>query len=183
MSEQAEVQVRVQQWIQQCVIGLSLCPFAKVPYQADRVRLSICAKTQAREILTELAVELVNLTRQSDQELETTLLVLPDALADFLDFNDFIGLAESLLEDLDHHQQFQLATFHPRYQFADVPADDVGNYTNKAPYPVIQILRESSVSKVVESGDTDAIPGRNIQRMQALGVAQLAQLFPWAERP
>jgi len=79
MSEQAEVQGRVQQWIQQCVIGLSLCPFAKVPYQADRVRLSICAKTQAREILTELAVELVNLTRQSDQELETTLLVLPDA--------------------------------------------------------------------------------------------------------
>ncbi len=183
MDEQAEIEASVQQWLQQCVIGLSLCPFAKVPWHDNRVRLAICEKASPREMLTELAVELVNLTRHTDRELETTLLILPGAPADFLDFNDFVGQAESLLEDFDHHQQFQFATFHPRYQFADVEADDLGNYTNKAPYPIIQILRESSVSKVVDSGETEAIPARNIQRMQALGQVGLDQLFPWASRP
>ncbi len=182
MAEQAQIEVSVQQWLQQCVIGLSLCPFAKVPWLDKRVRLSVCNSASARDMLTELAMELVNLTNCAERELETTLLILPAAPSVFLDFNDFVGQAESLLEDLDHQQQFQLATFHPRYQFADVAENDLGNYTNKAPYPIIQILRESSVSKVVDNGETDAIPERNIQRMQALGQAGLDQLFPWVER-
>lgn len=181
MNDRETVESRVQQWLQQCVIGLSLCPFAKVPIMADRVRLSVCTQRREREVLTALAVELVNITRHTSDVLETTLLILPNAMADFLEFNDFLDLAESLLDDLDHQQQYQFATFHPRYQFADVDVDDIGNYTNKSPYPIIQILREASVSKVVDAGETEMIAERNIRCMRALSTEDLARLFPWAD--
>lgn len=179
MNNQQTVEHSVRDWLQSCVIDLSLCPFARTPYQAGRVRIVVCEARGERQILTALALELVQLSDTSEATIETTLVVLANAFADFLDFNDFIGVAESLLEDLDHHQQFQLASFHPHYQFADVAADDVGNYTNRAPWPIIQILRESSVSKAVDAGDTARIPERNIARMRALGEQQRRRLFPW----
>ncbi len=166
------------QWVEQCVIGLSLCPFASAPYRSGRVRVVICDSDCVEGYLATIKTELEALKGNPDT-IETTLIASITALPDFLDFNDFLADVEALLPQENLESQFQLASFHPQYQFAGTDKDDAGNYTNRAPYPVIQWLRADTVAKAVETTDTLAIPEKNINRLETLERMELRMLFPW----
>ncbi len=170
----------MKQWIQQCVVDLSLCPFASAPYRAGKVRIAICQQASEACFLELLDTELVALDEDVDGEVETTLVAAPYALPDFFDFNEFLARADALLDVHDRHLKLQIASFHPRYQFAGVAATDAGNYTNRAPYPIIQWLRADTVAKAVEATDTLAIPDKNIETLKGMSAAELASLFPWS---
>ena len=169
---------QISQWIEQCVIGLSLCPFAGVPYRAGRVRIVVCDSDSEIDFLAQIESELNYLVNDSEM-VETTLIVANNTLADFLDFNDFLANVETLLQVDDRDQNFQMASFHPQYQFAGVDAADIGNYTNRSPFPVVQWLRADSVAKAAASTDTLAIPEANIRKLNALGTAACRKQFPW----
>jgi hypothetical protein len=131
-------------------------------------------------ILDFLAVELRQLADRPRREVETTVIILAAALPDFLDYNDFLELAEERLCAEGWEGVFQLASFHPAYRFADTEPDDPGNLTNRAPYPLLHLLREESVSEAVDATpDPDEIPRRNIARMEGLTQAERQALFPW----
>lgn len=167
--------VAVDQWLRECVLDLSLCPFARVPYQAGRVRLQVISDAQSPDAA--LAQELGQL--HNDTDIETTLMILLSRFPLFLDFNDYLGDLEDWLAASQHHQDFQLVGFHPQYQFAGEATDDASHFTNRAPYPIVQVLRAASVAKAAEDTDTMAIPERNIETLRALSKKQLRALFPW----
>jgi len=169
----------VHQWLEECVIGLSLCPFASAPYKNNQVRVAVFSGTEPEAYLQDIAREMTALF-ESQERLETTLVVAEKALPDFLDFNDFLHAVEQLIVEHELDQFVQLASFHPRYLFAGSTSDDAANYTNRAPYPIVQLLRVATVSKAVDSTDTMAIPDENIRRLQALDAATLQRLFPWS---
>ncbi len=177
---QQQPQRRVKQWIEQCVIDLSLCPFASVPYRAGRVRVSVCQKASEASFLDLIEAELIALDEDVDIAVETTLVAAPYTLPDFLDFNDFLERVEALLATNDRQSRLQIASFHPHYQFAGASPSDAGNYTNRAPYPIVQWLRADTVARAVEVADTLAIPDRNIARLKAMTANELRSLFPWA---
>ena len=168
----------LQQWIEQCVIDLSLCPFASVPYRSGKVRIVVCSDNSESAYLQLIETELAKLGNDSGQ-VETTLIAAQKTLGDFLDFNDFLARVENLLDVADLKSTVQMASFHPFYRFAGVAACDVGNYTNRAPYPVVQWLRTESVTKAVDSTDTLAIPDKNVERLRSMDQEQLNSLFPW----
>jgi len=166
----------VKQWLNSVVIELNLCPFAKREYQLDRIRFKASKARSEQEVLQDLVVELSLLNKRD--EIETTLLILPTALENFLLFNDFLGFAESLLEEMKLDGVFQLASFHPDYQFAGTNPDDVENYTNRAPYPILHILRETSLDKAVANHpNTEQIPIDNIAMMKKLGNEHMQALL------
>src|SRR5262245_13615518 len=144
----AEVIAATQRWISTMVIGLNLCPFAERVFQANRIRYVVSGAATETALLDDLARELTFLALAPIVEVETTLLIHPQVLQDFLDYNDFLDSAEGLLQDLGLTGVIQLASFHPQYQFADTEPDDVANYTNRSPFPMLHLLRESSVSQV-----------------------------------
>jgi len=170
----------VQQWIEQCVIDLSLCPFASLPYRAGNVRIVVCSKDSESDFLALLEVELDNLLKDANAA-ETTLIVGQKVLEDFLDFNDFLTRAEALLAIDARDAHIQMASFHPDYRFAGTDADDAGNYTNRAPFPIVQWLRTESVAKAVSATDTMAIPEKNIAALKSVSSEQLRKLFPWVK--
>jgi len=165
-------------WIEQCVIDLSLCPFASLPYRAGRVRIAVCGSDSETDYLAQIESELIKLIDDAG-EVETTLIVAEKTLIDFLDFNDFLTDVESLLQQDDRQAAFQMASFHPQYQFAGVDAEDAGNYTNRAPFPVVQWLRADTVAKAVAGTDTLAIPEANIQKLKSMSIDECRKLFPW----
>lgn len=158
-------------WVQKAVIGLNLCPFANATVKKQRLRIQVSHATEPLALLDELRAELKRLLDTDETKLETTLLVCPDTLADFLDFNDFLDTADALLDELDLHGTFQIASFHPHYQFAGSSADDIENATNQSPWPTLHLLRETSIDRAVAAWgeDTDRIFENNIARLQALG--------------
>ena len=177
-AEQAVALVR--QWIEQVVVGLNLCPFARGPWSRGEIRLVVCEETQETAILDWMSAELRQLADRPRQQVETTVIVLTRGLRDFLDYNDFLELAEERLDAEGWEGVFQLASFHPDYQFAETEAGDPGNLTNRAPYPLLHLLREESVSEAVDATpDPEEIPRRNIARMAALTAAERKALFPW----
>ena len=158
------------QWIERAVIGLNLCPFARVPYTQQRVRLRVSRARDAYALADDLREELEWLRDADPETCETSLLIHPFVLTDFLEFNDFLDVADALLDELDLEGEIQVATFHPDYQFADAEPDAIENATNRSPYPTLHLLRESSIDRAVESGiDTDAIYERNIETLRKLG--------------
>lgn len=183
-----EVTKLVEQWLHDCVIGLSLCPYAKAPLASGKVRITV---SQAGESNAKgsapLSVEdcfLQDLEREIEQllespDIETTLLVADSGFEDFLDFNDFVGYVEKQLGRQEIDEYLQLASFHPDYLFAGEDSDDASNYTNRAPYPIVQLLRVESVAEAADTGDTLEIPQRNMEKLRALDRAQLQSLFPW----
>ncbi|MEO6690568.1 MAG: DUF1415 domain-containing protein [Dokdonella sp.] len=165
-----EVVAKTRRWIERAVVGLNLCPFARVPFAQERIRFRVSHATSAADLLVDLSDELLALHASDAKACETTLLIHPDVLGDFLDFNDFLDEAEALLQALDLEGEIQVASFHPDYQFADAHADAVENGTNRSPYPTLHLLRESSIDQAVASGiDTDAIYERNIETLRKLG--------------
>jgi len=170
------IEDEVRNWLTTIVIGLNLCPFAQREYKRNKIRFKTSLAENEQEIVTDLAVELSLLSKQ--EEIETSLLILPMALAEFEYFNDFLGLADTLLEEMNLDGVFQIASFHPDYRFAGTNNDDAENYTNRAPYPVLHILRESSLDWAIdEHPDTDQIPLNNIALMNKLGVEHMRKML------
>lgn len=168
-AEQIEADTRA--WLEKAVIGLNLCPFAKSVHVNNRLRYVVSGATSPEELLKELAKELLLLRRSDPDEIETTLVIHPQVLQDFLDFNDFIGAADALVEDLELDGELQIASFHPQYQFDGTAPDDISNYSNRSPYPTLHILRESSIERAVETmTDTDAIYEANMATLEKLGL-------------
>ncbi len=165
-------------WLERAVIGLNLCPFAKVELVRDRIRFVVSEATDAAGLAEDLQRELLHLQEVGPQVCETTLLIHPQVLCDFLDYNDFLDVADALLEELELDGEVQVASFHPRYQFADAPADDITNFTNRSPYPMLHLLREASVEKAVATfPDAAQIFGRNKRTLQELGPAGWRRLM------
>ena len=158
-------------WLEKAVIGLNLCPFAKAVYVKQQVRFVLSDATTPEALLEELAEELVLLRDTPAERIDTTLIVHPDVLGDFLDYNDFLDNADAAVEALDLQGILQVASFHPQYQFAGTAPDDVSNYTNRAPYPMLHLLREDSVERAVAAfPDPGVIVERNIATLDELGV-------------
>ena len=163
-------------WIAAIVIGLNLCPFARRVFDADRIRFVVSAAMDEPTLLADLTDELKLLAASTS--IETTLLIHPHALTDFLDYNDFLDVGDERIEALGLTGVIQLASFHPRYQFADTDADAVENYTNRSPYPMLHLLREESIDAIADDpDDLLAIPERNIETLRALGRAKILQML------
>ncbi len=158
-------------WVEKAVIGLNLCPFAKAVYVKEQVRFVLSDASTPEALLEELAEELLRLRDTPAEQIDTTLIIHPDVLTDFLDYNDFLDNADAAVEALDLQGILQVASFHPDYQFAGSAADDVSNYTNRSPYPTLHLLREDSVERAVAAfPDPDVIVERNIATLDRLGV-------------
>ena len=159
-------------WIERAVIGLNLCPFAKAVYVKEQVRLVLSDASTPEALLEELVEELLLLRDTAADQIDTTLIIHPDVLTDFLDYNDFLDNADAAVEALDLQGILQVASFHPDYQFAGAAPDDIGHYTNRSPYPTLHLLREDSVERAVAAfPDPDVIVERNLQTLQKLGHA------------
>ncbi|PZP58403.1 DUF1415 domain-containing protein [Pseudoxanthomonas sp. X-1] len=158
-------------WLERAVIGLNLCPFAKAVYVKQQVRMVLSDATTPEALLEQLMEELVLLRETPAELIDTTLIVHPDVLTDFLDYNDFLDNADMAVEQLDLQGILQVASFHPDYQFAGAAPDDVSNYTNRSPWPTLHLLREDSVERAVAAfPDPDVIVERNIATLDGLGV-------------
>ena len=152
------------------VIGLNLCPFAQRVFQADTIRYVVTDATDADSLRDALARELRLLVETPIAQVETTLLIHPHVLGDFLDYNDFLDIADGLLEEQSLDGVVQIASFHPTYQFAETAPDAVENYTNRSPYPMLHLLREESITRLAtDPGELLEIPERNIETLRKLG--------------
>ncbi len=167
-SDEVIAQTRI--WLERAVIGLNLCPFAKSVYAQERIRYVVSAARAQRPLLADLMSELQALDAADPVRCETTLLIHPHVLEDFADYNDFLTQAEDAVAELGLAGILQIASFHPAYQFEDAGPDDIENYTNRSPYPMLHLLRESSVERAVTTfPDTTAIYRNNIRTMHRLG--------------
>ena len=172
------IESAVRQWLDSVVIGLNLCPFAGKPVRERRMRICVSEAGDELELLTELQFELRKLDETPPAQLETTIIAIPQLLADFADYNDFLDQVDALLEQFEWVGDYQVASFHPLYQFAGTMPGDAENLTNRAPYPLLHLLREDSVEAALDSHpDPDGIPENNIRRMRELSAEQRRQLF------
>jgi hypothetical protein len=157
-------------WLERAVIGLNLCPFAKSVHVKGQVHYAVSGATTPNELLQDLKFELNQLLALDAAVRDTTLLIAPDCLQDFLDFNDFLGLADDALVDLELDGVLQIASLHPAYQFAGTLEDDVTNFTNRSPYPTLHLLREESIDRAVAAfPHAEAIFELNMKTMERLG--------------
>jgi hypothetical protein len=164
-------------WIERAVIGLNLCPFAKAVYVKEQIRYTVSEARTPDELLDDLVRALRALVEAPAEEVDTTLLIHPHCFGDFLDYNDFLEVADAAVEELDLAGVLQVASFHPQYQFAGTAADDVTNCTNRSPYPMLHLLREASVDAAVAAfPDAKAIYRKNIDTLRRLGPAGWAAL-------
>ncbi len=167
-AEQAVADMR--RWLERAVIGLNLCPFAKAVHVKGQIHYATYLSAEHDDLLDALLAEARQLVALDATERDTTLLIAPNALSDFLDFNDFTARAERRLAKAGFDGVLQLASFHPQFQFGGTEPDDIGNATNRAPYPTLHLLREESVDRAVEAfPDAEEIFGRNIDTLEALG--------------
>jgi uncharacterized protein len=165
-------------WLVRAVIGLNLCPFAKAVHVKDQIRYVVSDATHIDALCDDLLAELELLAEAAPEKIDTTLIILPQVMSDFLDFNDFLGVADTIVEELELDGILQVAPFHPQFQFEATEADDITNFTNRSPYPTLHLLREDSVSRAVEAfPDELTISQTNIETMQTLGHAGWKQLF------
>ncbi|MBS0226666.1 MAG: DUF1415 domain-containing protein [Proteobacteria bacterium] len=172
------VETDIRDWIEKAVIGLNLCPFAKAVYVKQQVRIVVSDASTESALLEQLGEELLLLRDTLAEAIDTTLLVHPQVLGDFLDYNDFLEHADALVESLALDGELQVASFHPQYQFADTDPDDASNLTNRAPWPVLHLLREASIDRAVAAyPDPDAIIERNIATVTALGAEGYRKLL------
>jgi hypothetical protein len=157
-------------WLERAVIGLNLCPFAKSVYVKEQVRYVVSPARTPEALLEDLMNELQNLSDADPERVDTTLLIHPFVLNDFMDYNEFLDVADATVEDMQLDGELQVASFHPDYQFADTDPNDISNYTNRAPYPILHLLREESIARAVEAFPEAAeIFEKNIDTMEKLG--------------
>lgn len=166
----------VKKWLEDAVIGLNLCPFAKREYINNRIRFSVSDATNEVALLLSLKAELELLT--SDNSIETTLLIHPEVLQNFYAYNEFLDVVDGLLIDLNLNGVYQVASLHPDYQFADTDYNDVENYSNRSPYPLLHIIREESLELAISGyPNVDDIPERNIKLLRDMGTEKVQMLF------
>jgi uncharacterized protein len=165
-----QVLIQTKHWLEKAVIGLNLCPFAKAVYVKNQVRLVVSKARHADDLLEELDRELDLLVATPASEIDTTLLIHPTLFEDFLDFNDFLEVAEGVVDEHELEGVVQLASFHPRFQFDGTEPDDISNYTNRAPFAMLHLLREESVERAVEAfPEAESIFEQNIATLEKLG--------------
>ena len=170
----------VGRWLNEVVIGLNLCPFSGKPTRENRVRFFVSHATDDELLLQDLQQEMELLDEKPASEIETTLVIVPNHLRDFFDYNQFLNWTNQLLKRNRWVGVYQLATFHPHYCFADAEPDDAENLTNRAPYPILHIIREASLEKALEYySDVDEIPEVNKKRVENLTAAEKQSLFPY----
>ena len=169
-------------WVERAVVGLNLCPFARAPLVQRKIRFAVSQARDVDGLLDDLCGELQSLAAVGPDECETTLLIHPHVLGDFLDYNDFLDTADAAVQTLKLDGVLQVASFHPHYQFADSAPDDIENFSNRSPYPTLHLLREASVERAVDAmSDPDEISRRNQRTLQQLGRAGWQAL--WEHRP
>ncbi|MCA9114560.1 MAG: DUF1415 domain-containing protein [Planctomycetaceae bacterium] len=169
---------RVRRWVEQAVLGLGLCPFAGEPWHSGRVRLAVATGRTEKALLAELQAEISLLDQAAAEEIETTLLLVPHLLLKFADYTRFLGLAEELLEREGWAGDYQLASFHPAYQFEGTRPADAENLTNRSPCPLLHVLRESSVSRAVASHpDPEQIFSANMATVRGLSAERRQEIF------
>lgn len=174
--QQREIVKEVRRWLETFVIELNLCPFAKRELIEDSVKFVVSDASTEEQLLADLLQELSHL--QEDSEIETTLLVHPHVLQAFDDYNQFLDLVDALLDEEGLLGVYQVASFHPQYRFADTEFGDAENYSNRSPYPILHLLRESSLEReIARHQDTSLIPERNIKLLRELGTAKLQALL------
>jgi len=165
-----EIIAATSRWLEKSVIGLNLCPFAESVYRGGRVRFRVSEQRSASALLEDLRSELTHLNEADPRRCETTLLIHPWVLADFIEYNDFLEVCEATVAELGLEGELQVASFHPQYQFAGTQSGDIENYTNRSPYPMLHLLREASIERAVAAlPDTDEIYLRNIRTLRGLG--------------
>ena len=157
-------------WLEKAVIGLNLCPFAKAVHVKKQIRYVVSSATTPEALLVDLMTELRHLQATDAQLLDTTLLIHPLVLTDFMDYNDFLDVVDIATAEPEFNDAFQVASLHPQYQFSGTEVDDIENYSNRAPYPTLHLLREDSVDRAVDAfPDADRIPDVNIEMLKQLG--------------
>lgn len=167
-----------QRWFERAVVGLNLCPFAKGAQSRDEIWWRVSAAQTEEQLREDLIHTLRHMMAQDAKQIDTTVLIVPHVLRDFLDYNDFLDEADYIVQELQLEGVVQIATFHPQYQFADTAADDISNATNRAPYPILHLLREASVDRAVDAfPDAETIYERNIETMKRLGDEGWQKLF------
>ena len=172
LTDHDTVNAAVRTWLEVAVIGLNLCPFAKAVHVHQQIRYRVSDATASEHLIDDLKQELLFLAECDSSLVDTTLLTLPRMLSDFLDYNDFLDSADRLLSELNLDGVLQIASFHPHYQFAGSHPDDIDNFTNRSPYPILHLLRESSVDRAVAAfPNADAIVERNLETLRRLGHA------------
>jgi len=172
-----QVLAETRAWVDRAVIGLNLCPFAKAVQARNQIRYVASEASDPEVLLSELCDEMERLIASDPAVLDTTLLIHPQVLDDFLDYNDFLGLADEALEQLGYEGVLQVASFHPQFQFDGTDADDVSNATNRSPYPTLHLLREESVDRAVAAfPEAETIYEKNIRTLEELGADGWAAL-------
>lgn len=164
--------------MERAVIGLDLCPFARSVYQGGRVRFEVSEQRSAAALLEDFRAELMRLHAADPRRCETTLLIHPWVLEDFLEYNDFLDLCDAAILELGLEGELQVAGFHPGYQFAGTQSEDIENYTNRSPYPMLHLLREESITRAVAAlPDVEEIYQKNIRTLRSLGHAGWQRLW------
>ncbi len=179
MSLDADKVIRdTQDWLEKAVIGLNLCPFAKAVHVKQQIRYVVSNATTAEALLEDLLEELYVLHESDPEVIDTTLLIHPYVLEDFLDYNDFLDVADAAAAEPQFNDDLQIASFHPQFQFADTAADDIENYTNRSPYQMLHLLREDSVERAVAAfPEAEQIYEKNMATLRALGHAGWKRLM------
>jgi hypothetical protein len=174
----AQILAETTRWLERAVIGLNLCPFAKSVFVKRQIRFTVTVAETADELLAELEQEFGVLVDAASSEIDTTLLIHPRVMGDFVDFNFFLAEVDALIRRLGFDGVFQVASLHPQYEFAGSAPDDIANFTNRSPYPTLHLLRESSIDRAVAAfPDAEAIFGRNIETLERLGHEGWRKLF------
>ena len=163
-------------WLETIVVGLNLCPFARRELVNERVLFTVSDAITEEQLLMDLQLSLLALA--DNPAIETTLLIHPNVLQDFDDYNQFLDIADALLCDMDMEGVYQIASFHPDYQFADTEVEDARNYSNKSPYPMLHLLSEESLANAIATTpDVDLIPERNQALLERIGILKLQELM------
>lgn len=179
MSDSPEVIIeKTKDWLEKAVIGLNLCPFARAAYIKNQIRFVVSLANNEADLLKDLIAEMKYLVNVKASVTDTTLLIHPEVLKDFSDYNQFLDVAESALVELKLEGVLQIASFHPQYQFENTTVDDISNFTNRSPYPILHLLREKSISDAIDSyPNAEGIPDKNIETMNKLGLDGWKKLF------
>jgi uncharacterized protein len=165
-----EIIAATRRWLERSVIGLNLCPFAESAYRGGRVRFRVSEQRSASGLLEDFCSELTELQAADPQQCETALLIHPWVLADFIEYNDFLDVCDAAIVESGLEGELQVASFHPQYRFEGTQSEDIENYTNRSPFPMLHLLREASIERAIAAvPDTDEIYRRNIRTLRTLG--------------
>ena len=177
-ADQYEIVAATRHWLEVAVIGLNLCPFAKAVHVKQQIRYTVTQASSEDELLAVLRDELSLLAKADSNEIDTTLLIHPQALTDFIDYTAFLRKADRLLRSQGHEGTLQIASFHPAYEFAGSSPDDIENCSNRSPFPMLHLLREDSIERAVAVfPDAGEIYERNIETLRRLGHTGWQRLF------